>query len=235
MTYGLAALFGAVVVMLGMTAGTASAQLDAVGQDLPEQLTVSVDSDCTLTVQAHDLTYHVTSGTRTAGLAIEVNGETEAYTPPDPEAENGGPYSFSESLSFGPVTNADVVKFRWFAGPDRGDGDLPAWDTTTYPDWVDTVVARETAEDRHWDARDDAEFVNWYTYEVTNCPPATESPEPTETPEATPTATESPEAGTLPETSGVRLLPVLLIGGIAVIGVGATILYVTRRRVDSAT
>jgi len=46
--------------------------------------------------------------------------------------------------------------------------------------------------------------------EITGCPPATLPP----------------------QTSGVQLLPTLLIGGFVLIGAGAGIFYATRRKVD---
>ena len=51
-------------------------------------------------------------------------------------------------------------------------------------------------------------------------------------PSPNPSASPSPAAGQLPVTSGVRLLPILLIGGFVLIGVGAVMHYVTRRKVD---
>ena len=248
MLCGLAALFGALVMALGLAVGTASAEEET---SHPDEFTVTL-ADCQVTVQANSIPYHVSSGERTAGLAIRVNGETVAYTAPEAMANRTGSefYEFNESLSFGPVVDGDVVEFRWFAGPDRDD--LPAWDATGPADGADwdavvaEIAAREAAEGRRWDARDDAEFVNWYTFEVTGCPPATETPDPgatqtpdpgaTETPDPgasqTPSATESPEAATLPQTSGVRLLPALLIGGFALIGAGAAFYYATRRKMD---
>src|SRR5690606_4852345 len=118
----------------------------------------------------------------------------------------------------------------------------------------------------------DAEFINWYTFEVTGCPASSSDSDDTETPDSDdtqtpdPGATESlncsdfdtqeeaqavldadpsdphgldgdgdgiacedlPEAATLPQTSGVRLLPALLIGGFALIGAGAGAYYATR-------
>src|SRR5690606_23937170 len=110
--------------------------------------------DCQVTVQANSIPYHVTSGERTAGLAIRVNGETVAYTEPEAMENRTGDefYEFTESLSFGPVVDGDRVEFRWFAGPDRSD--LPPWNTADHPDWVDTVAERRSIEGRHWDARD---------------------------------------------------------------------------------
>lgn len=246
--YSLAALFAALVMVLGLTVGTASAEKTEPGWG-PE-LAVSL-TDCKVMVQANDIPYHVSSGKRTAGLAIRINGgEFVDYTPP--KAMPDGPHTFNGSLSYGPVTDTDVIEFRWFAGPDRDD--LPAWDATgpaDGPAW-DAVVAeiegRMAADpDReHWDARDDAEFVNWYRFEVTGCPEPTKSPEVTKSPEpsatgtpevtgtpgatGTPEVTEDPKAATLPKTSGIRTLPALLIGGIVLMGLGAGLYFVTRRK-----
>ena len=278
MLCGLAALFGALVMALGLAVGTASAEEETSYPEWEPELSVTLD-DCQVTVQANSIPYHVSSGERTAGLAIRVNGETVAYTKPE-EMEDGGPYTFSESLSSGPVVDGDRVEFRWFAGPVRND--LPAWDATGPADgdaWdavVAEIVARQDAEGRHWDAGDDAEFINWYTFEVTGCPASSSDSDDTETPDSDdtqtpdPGATESlncsdfdtqeeaqavldadpsdphgldgdgdgiacedlPEAATLPQTSGVRLLPALLIGGFALIGAGAGAYYATRRKMD---
>lgn len=233
MVRGLAVLIGATALTLGMTAEAAS----ATETDYPNEFTVTL-ADCQVTVQANSIPYNVSSGTRTAGLAIRVNGETVAYT--KPEAMADGAHEFNESLSFGPVVDGDVVEFRWFAGPVRND--LPAWNTADHPDWADTVMEREVTEKRHWDARDSAPFVTWYTFEVTGCPaPSPDpSPSPTTSPSPDPTASPDPSASPsldlagdqLPVTSGVRLLPILLIGGLLLVGLGTSLYYITRRKVD---
>lgn len=232
--YGLVALFGVLVVMVG-AAGAVSAEQGDWEPELSVQLV-----DCQVTVAADSIPHHVSSGMRTAGLAIQVNGETVAYTPP--EAMGDGAYEFEESLSFGPVVDTDVVEFRWFAGPDRTD--LPAWNLD-HPELNEIIAQVEYPEGefvRHWDARDDAEFVNWYAFgEITGCPEETGTPSPGASPTASPTTgagetpSATPEAATLPETSGIRLLPVLLIGGAAFIGAGAGLYVLGRRRMDHTT
>ena len=243
MVRGLAALIGAAALTLGVTTGAAS----ATETDYPDEFTVSL-VDCQVTVQANSIPYHVSSGTRTAGLAIRVNEETVAYT--EPKAMKDGAHTFSESLSSGPVVDGDVVEFRWFAGPVRND--LPLWDLD-HPELneiIDQVERPDGEFIRHWNAGDDAEFVNWYTFgEITGCPapspspttpPASPDPSPSPTASSSPTASPDPSASPsldptgdqLPVTSGVRLLPALLIGGFLLTGVGTSLYYVTRRKVD---
>ena len=243
MLCGLAALFGALVMAMGLAVGTASAEEETSYPEWEPELSVTLD-DCQVTVQANSIPYHVSSGERTAGLAIRVNEEIVAFTPPKAMDDRTGSefYEFEESLSSGPVVDGDLVEFRWFSGPVRND--RPAWnlDHPELNEIIDEVERPDGEFVRHWNAGDDAEFINWYTFEVTGCPPVqeTETPDPSPTPTAEPTetaspdpsASPSPEAATLPQTSGVRLLPVLLIGGFALIGAGAAFYYATRRKMD---
>lgn len=185
------------VIALGSPAsavGTASAEEET---SYPDEFTVTL-ADCQVTVQANSIPYHVSSGERTAGLAIRVNGETVAYTAPEKMENRTGSefYEFNESLSSGPVVDGDVVEFRWFAGPVRND--LPLWDLD-HPELneiIDQVERPDGEFVRHWNAGDDAEFVNWYTFgKITGCPPATETE--TETPSSPPSNTT--EKGTTTE------------------------------------
>jgi|ADGO01.1.fsa_nt_gi hypothetical protein len=67
-----------------------------------------------------------------------------------------------------------------------------------------------------------------------------ERPDPTPTAEPTGTAGPDPSASPssdptgdqLPVTSGIRTLPALLIGGFLLMGLGTSLYYVTRRKVD---
>src|SRR5690554_7368653 len=128
----LAATSAAALTGLAM-AGTAHATEQADGP-----LAVTVD-ECTVTVTAAEMPVHISSGLRTAGLAVRVDGEVTA-TEPVPTDEATG--VVTESVTVGPLTSDTTVEYRWFGGPIR-EHDWPTWDTESHPDWVDVVEARE--------------------------------------------------------------------------------------------
>lgn len=185
--------------------------------------------------------FAVSSETRTAGLAARV-GDTLVYQEPVKEHANGAHTTDGDSIKIGPFEADVVLEFRWFAGPDRND--LPAWDATGPADggWDDVVaevVSREEAEDRFWDARDDADFVNWYEVNVKGCPADEPDPKPTESPSPEPTTeptTEPTEEPTtepkpdLPDTSGLTALPFFTVIGAALLIAGGVAMVAARRR-----
>ena len=216
-------------------AGTAHADEENAQGDGP--LAVTVD-ECTVTVTAAEMPVHISSGLRTAGLAVRVDGEVTA-TEPVPTDEATG--VVTESITVGPLTSDTTVEYRWFGGPVR-EHDWPAWDTASHPDWVDVVEAREADKGAPWDASDTAEFVTWHSVEFVageQCLPPADDSDPTPTPTTEPTAepTDDPGAGaggsdddTLPVTSGL-VVPVVLGGvGLAAVAVGGVALAVGRRR-----
>lgn len=187
--------------------------------------------DCgQLTILADSLPYNVSSGKRTAGLAVRV-GDDIAYT--EPTAMDNGSYMFDGSLTVGPLEQENTtVEYRWFAGPDRND--LPAWDLDSHPDWVDIVTQQEDDQDRHWDAGNTAPFVPWHSVEVDGCPVPDPTPTPTGQP-ADPTPTPTPAdqpldqtSDTLPDTGTGWVLPAAIIGATLVVS-GAVAIWVTRR------
>lgn len=195
-----------------------------------------------ITISGEGISYHVSSGVRTAGLAARLDGEV--YAQPQVEHANG-PFTVGEGEELVvPAPEGEgmwTLEFRWFAGPQRDD--LPAWKATGPADgeaWdavVEAIVALQDAEQRHWDARDTGEFVTWFEVEVFGCPPEPAS-EPTADPSASPSGgpveTGSPAPGVggeqLPVT-GSSLLPTLLIVGGGAVAAGAVLVLLGRRRI----
>src|SRR5690606_173961 len=159
----------ALVVFTGTMLAGATLAVPASATPTQESQITVVQSDCAdggkVTIKISGVEYNVSSGVKTAGLAARVNGEVFANA----QIEHpNGTYSADEELVIGPFEVDTVIEYRWFAGPIRND--LPMWNMEDYPDWADTVEERESTEERHWDARDDAPFVTWYTFNAKGCP-----------------------------------------------------------------
>jgi LPXTG-motif cell wall-anchored protein len=151
------AITWATALGLGLVAGLALSATPAQAEyEVRSPFKVEYNRDCTVTVSIYGPQYHVTSDTKTAGLAVKTDDDS-AFTAPVP-ATNGGPLTANESLTV-QLNQSGFVYYRWFAGPERGD--IPAWDLTG--DWADQVAALETTQGRSWNAGDgnEASFISW--------------------------------------------------------------------------
>src|SRR5690606_34160986 len=190
-----------------------------------------------ITISGEGISYHVSSGVRTAGQAARLDGEVYAQT--QVEHANGS-FTVGEGEELVvPAPEGEgawTLEFRWFAGPQRDD--LPAWKATGPADgeaWdavVEAIVALQDAEQRHWDARDAGPFVTWYEVEVAGCAPATTAP--TTAPATTPAGGESPAPGAGAElpTTGVPPWGLAAAGGALLLAGTGAVLVGRRRRLS---
>jgi LPXTG-motif cell wall-anchored protein len=233
----------ALAVALGALLGGALFTSPASATPTQESPITVVQSDCAdggeVTIKISGVEYNVSSDVKTAGLAARVNGEVFANTQVEQPNDT---YLADEELVIGPFEVDTVVEYRWFAGPIRND--IPMWNMEDHPDWADTVEERESTEERHWDARDDAPFVTWLRFEAEGCPSEIEpSPEPEPEPEPSPEPTpsgETPSPTASPsevEGEGGEQLPVTgsslpyVVGaGAALLGLGTGVVLLTRKR-----
>lgn len=230
--WGAAAAFSAVAALALAT--PAAAEDETTPPATPDAPTVLAEHDglavtqaaCAdggqITITATGITYYVSSGMRTAGLAARLGGEIVAQ---EQVAQEDGEYVADETLVLDAPAEDATLEYRWFAGPQRDD--LPAWTATGPADdgWdavAETIVSLEEAEGRQWDARDAGPFVTWYEVEVAGCAPADDeepTPAPT-TPAPVEPADPAPGAGggdELPVTGApaqaIALVGLLLAGG----------------------
>jgi len=197
-----------------------------------------------ITITATGITYYVSSGMRTAGLAARLGGEIVTQ---EQVVQEDGEYVADETLVLDAPTEDATLEYRWFAGPRRDD--LPAWKATGPADdgWdavVAAIEALEEAEGRDWDARDTGEFITWFEVKVAGCPSesasdsaadsdadpdADPSPAVTETP-----AGESPAPGAGAElpTTGVPTWGLAAAGGVLLLAGTGAVLVGRRRRLS---
>jgi len=239
----------ALAVALGALLGGALLATPASATPAQEGPITVVQSDCAdggeVTIKISGVEYNVSSGVKTAGLAARVNGVVFANT----QVEHpDGTHPADEELVIGPFDVDTTVEYRWFAGPVRND--LPMWNMEDHPDWADTVEERESTEERHWDARDDAPFVTWYEFDAKGCPTNEDDDADTDADDSSDTngddgsADDIDDAGSADDvddkasesTSDERLpvtgasLPYIMGAGAAFLGLGAGIMLLTRKR-----
>lgn len=258
MLCGLAALFGALVMALGLAVGTASAEeaghYPAAGwEPLDNGTTPAVDSSIvnSTTVELV-VTEEGSAGPASRGTSVET-------TDLGLEVPAGAKITFRHETLAGAGCGANNVRaFVIIDGVNTNSWDQlqPSGNQCGTEGLVTFTVANggtishaglvmdnnppDPGTVRIWDLTVDGTLVLFQAPASpspdTPDPSPTPTAEPTETPDpgATqtpdPSATKSPEAATLPQTSGVRLLPVLLIGGLVLIGAGAGAYYATRRK-----
>ena len=225
----------ALTVLAGTMFAGATLAVPASATPTQESPITVVQSDCAdggkVTIKISGVEYNVSSGVKTAGLAARVNGEVFANM----QVEHpDGTYSADEELVIGPFEVDTVVEYRWFAGPIRND--LPMWNMEDHPDWADTVEERESTEKRHWDARDDAPFVTWHTFNAKGCPaPAdddndddADNVDDGKDDDAGTGGGDADDSDTLPVTGA----PAALIAGAgaALLGAGLVLLWALKRR-----
>lgn len=258
MLCGLAALIGAVALTLGLTAGTASAeetghypaagwevrQHDGTGWAPAELSQITGPTTVELVKPAGEIGTSI----ETTNLGLEVSA--------------GDTITVDYALTEGASSAAGAVRMFWYDSP-SADTETQAptqfvaagADAGTLTITVGaeaTVGSMGLTYDASNNSAGKATFSNLtvngtlvlFQAPATPSPDPTETPDPdpattpdpdpTDTPDPTPSATPDPVAGELPVTSGVRLLPALLIGGSLLLGLGAGLYYVTRRRVDPA-
>src|SRR5690606_37749307 len=184
-----------------------------------------------ITITATGITYYVSSGMRTAGLAARLGGEIVAQ---EQAPQDNGEYVADETLVLDAPAADATLEYRWFAGPQRDD--LPAWTTGPADDgWAavaPATLALAAAGDRHWGARDPGESAPWYTTEVEGCAPPTTAP--TATPAPAPAGGESPAPGAGAElpTTGVPTWGLAAAGGALLLAGTGAVLVGRRRRLS---
>src|SRR5690606_40055955 len=106
-----------------------------------------------ITITATGITYYVSSGMRTAGLAARLGGEIVAQ---EQAPQDNGEYVADETLVLDAPAEDATLEYRWFAGPQRDD--LPAWTTGPADDGWGAVAAGigplEAGAGRPWSALD---------------------------------------------------------------------------------